>query len=211
METRTPGRRDRKKMQTRTALIGAALRLVDERGLACVTVEEISAAADVSTRTFFNYFATKDETITGDPLVQARDMRDRLAAIPPAVPVIEALLLALAPAVAQLQADQDLWFTRMRVIENNPALQPALLARGATAEREFIAAIAERAGVGAGSGYPQVAAAVLGAAFRVAMLRWVACAGARPLSDLVHEAFGTVAGGLADPTTEAKHTTEESR
>ena len=121
-------------METRTALVGAALRLVDERGLAAVTVEEISEAADVSTRTFFNYFATKDEAIIGDALIEPRDMRERLAAVPPEIPVIGAVLLALEPAIARIQADQEQWFVRLRVIEKNPALLPALLARGADAE-----------------------------------------------------------------------------
>jgi AcrR family transcriptional regulator len=202
LETRVPGRRDRKKQQTRAALITAALRLVDERGLERVTVEEISQAADVSTRTFFNYFATKDDALIGDPLIEAQEMREQLAAIPPEIPVIGALLLAISPAVAEIQAHQDLWFTRMRVIENNPTLLTALHARGTIAEREFIAAIAERAGTPADSGYPQVAAAVMGAAFRAALLRWAACDATRPLTELVHEAFGIVAAGLAQPTNE---------
>jgi AcrR family transcriptional regulator len=199
LETHAPGRRDRKKLQTRTALIGAALRLVDERGLAAVTVEEISAVADVSTRTFFNYFASKDDALIGDPLVEVLDFRGRLAAVAPEIPMIGALLLALAPAVAQIQAERDLWLVRMRVIENNPALLPALLARGAEAEKEFIAAIADRAGLGPDSAYPQVASAVVGGAFRAAMLRWATGHDARPLSELVHESFGIVATGLAEP------------
>jgi AcrR family transcriptional regulator len=202
LETQAPGRRDRKKLQTRAALIGAALRLVDERGLAAVTVEEISEAADVSTRTFFNYFATKDDVIIGDPLVEAGEVRERLLATAPEIPMIGALLLAFAPAMAQIEADQELWFVRLRVIENNPVLLPALLARAAQAEQEFIAAIAERAGLGPDSAYPQVASAVVGAAFRTAMLRWAAGRGAQPLSELVHEAFGMVASGLSDPTSE---------
>jgi AcrR family transcriptional regulator len=203
LETHAPGRRDRKKLQTHAALVEAALRLVDERGLAAVTVEEISAAADVSTRTFFNYFASKDEAIIGDPLVEAQGIRERLIAVAPEIPMIGALLLALAPAVAQIQADQDIWKVRVRVIENNPALLPALMARGAGAEIEFIAAIAERARLGPESAYPQVASAVVGGAFRAAMLRWATGRDPRPLSELVHEAFGMVAAGLIEPTSKA--------
>jgi AcrR family transcriptional regulator len=199
LETHAPGRRDRKKLQTRAALIEAALRLVDERGLAAVTVEEISAAADVSTRTFFNYFASKDEAIIGDPLVESRGIGERLATVAPEIPMIGALLLALGPSIAQIQADQDIWKVRVRVIDNNPALLPALMARATHSEREFIEAIADRAGLGPESAYPQVASAVVGGAFRAAMLRWAAGHDPRPLSDLVHEAFGIVATGLTDP------------
>jgi len=201
LEAPAPGRRDRKKQQTRAALIAAALRLVDERGLERVTVEEISEAADVSPRTFFNYFATKDEALLGDPLLDPAELRDRLLAMAPEIPLIGALLVALAPALEQIQAERELWVRRLRVIENNPALLSALLARGGPCgQPEFIAAIAERVGAGPDSAYPQVAAAVLDGAFRAAMLRWATDQGARTMSELVHEAFGVVAGGLAEPT-----------
>jgi AcrR family transcriptional regulator len=199
---RTPGRRDRKKQQTRQALVAAALRLVDERGLDRVTVEEISAAVDVSPRTFFNYFAGKDDPLIGDPLVEPDEMRARLAAVPAETPVVGALLLALAPAIAQIQADRELWLIRMRVIEQNPGLLPTLMARGATAEQQFVAAVAERTGTSPDAMLPQVVAAATGAAFRVAMMRWCAARGKRPLTECVHQAFGVLAAGLADPTNE---------
>jgi AcrR family transcriptional regulator len=201
-QTRTPGRRDRRKQQTRAALIAAALRLVDERGLERVTVEEISAAADVSPRTFFNYFATKDDAIIGDPLVEGPDLRRRLLAAPPELPVVGALLLALAPAVERIEAERDVWVLRLKVIKDNPALLPALLARGAAAEEDLVAAIAVRTGVGTAHPFPPLAAAVTGAAFRCSMMRWAAGDGGRPLSELVHEAFGMLAEGLTDPITE---------
>lgn len=210
---RIPGRRDRKKQQTRSALIAAALRLVDERGLDGVTVEEISAAVDVSPRTFFNYFATKDEAIIGDPLADGAVLRDGLLGMPAAVPLLSALLLALGPSVEQIQAERDLWLLRMRVIKHNPALLTTLFARGAAAEEAFVAAIAERTGHPVDSTFPHLVAALTGAAFRTAMMRWAIDGADRRLSDFVQEAFGLLATGLTEPppagTAHPTPTTEE--
>lgn len=63
IESPPVGLRERKKAERRLALIDAAHRLVEERGYDHVTVEDIASAAGVSTRTFFNYFDTKDDAI----------------------------------------------------------------------------------------------------------------------------------------------------
>jgi AcrR family transcriptional regulator len=193
------GRRDRKKQATRSALTTAALRLVDERGLDHVTVEDISEAADVSPRTFFNYFASKDEALTGDNFVDSTAMRDRFLATEPGVPVVEALRLAIRPDLEQMQDDQELWFLRMRVLSANPTLVPRLLARSAAAERDLTAAIAARTGLRPDDGYPMLVTAVLGAACRTATMRWSACHRTHRLADLMDEAFAMLATGLADP------------
>jgi len=198
----SPGRRDRKKQQTRAALIAAALRLVDERGLERVTVEDISEAADVSPRTFFNYFASKDEAITGDQFMDSHGTRERFLAVAREVPTIGALLIALAPGLEAMQQERELWLLRMRVMSANPSLIAGLVARSAEAERDLVTAIAERLGLDPGSAHPQVAAAAAGAAMRTAMVRWAASGGDRPLTELVHEAFGILAAGLADPVVE---------
>ncbi|MEY9952840.1 TetR/AcrR family transcriptional regulator [Leifsonia sp. EB34] len=53
------GLRERKKLQTRNAIHEAAFRLIDSQGLEATTVEQICHQADVSGRTFFNYFPSK--------------------------------------------------------------------------------------------------------------------------------------------------------
>src|SRR3954447_16151659 len=58
-----PGRRERKKRQTRDHIAGTALALFAERGFERVTVAEVARHADVAPATVFNHFATKEDLV----------------------------------------------------------------------------------------------------------------------------------------------------
>jgi AcrR family transcriptional regulator len=62
-DTAAPGLREQKRIATKRALQLALLQLALERGFDNVTVEEVAQSAQVSTRTFFNYFTTKEEAL----------------------------------------------------------------------------------------------------------------------------------------------------
>lgn len=59
-----PGRRERRRAETREKLFRAAMKLFAERGFFQTTTEDITEAADVGQGTFFNYFPTKQHVLT---------------------------------------------------------------------------------------------------------------------------------------------------
>jgi AcrR family transcriptional regulator len=197
----TAGLRERKKLATRLALHQAALELVAERGLDRVSVDDIAGRADVSPRTFFNYFATKDEAVLGlDPTAAERQAADFLAR-----PATESPLQAMR-AVARAQAEEmagetELWPLRLTVIDQHPALVGRLAASFGAAERALAAAVAERTGTRPDADvYPGLLAATAGAAMRTALHLWGHDGDfTASLPDLVDRAWDVLAAGLPAP------------
>ena len=112
------GRRDRKKKETRQALRDAAHRLFAEKGFSQTTVDDIAEAADVSRRTFFRYYASKDDLLRSDVSDLLPVMLGALRARPAGEPSFAAILAALRtligpegpPALAQSLADPNSGF-----------------------------------------------------------------------------------------------------
>jgi len=196
----TSGLRERKKLATRLALHEAALRLVAERGLEHVSVDDIAARADVSPRTFFNYFPSKDDAVVGlDPAMPERQAAALLAQ-PADRSAVQALRAIAHQQAVEMAEEPELWPLRLQVIDSHSALLARLAAGFGESERILAAAIAERTGTRVGADvYPTLLAAVGAAAMRTALHRWLATDFTASLPDLVDEAWDALEAGLPSP------------
>lgn len=125
MELTAPSRslRQRHAERTRRAIIGAALELFDERGFAAATVEDIAARADISPRTFFRYFPTKEAVLYHDTEEITGRIRDLLAARPLDEAPHRSLLTVCVDLGDELAADT----TRMQLLRRLSLDEPGLL------------------------------------------------------------------------------------
>lgn len=173
--------RERKKLRTRDALLRAALELFATRGYEETTVDDIAAAVDVSQRTFFRYFAGKEETAFFVPRLAESHVIEAVRARPPGEAPLEALRRALLEswdtineAVGEL-VPIELHMRVYRVIESTPALLAAHLRRSAELEEQLAGIIAEREGLDVDADpRPRIIVAVFGGVIRVTERLWSA-------------------------------------
>ena len=198
--------RERKKLATRRALRRAAFELVTEHGFAHVTVEDIAAAADVSPRTFFNYFPTKEAALFGADPDRITALRERVARLAPGEPALAALRLvmvddarAAAAELTELGGDPAGWLRRMKSAHTDPQLRAARAAQMAMTERAIAEGIAERLGTDPERDpYPSLLAATAAGLFRASISFWAGTGGTVPLERLIDQAFGALADGLPE-------------
>jgi len=198
--------RERKKLATRRSLRRVALDLVAERGLTHVTVEDIAEAADVSPRTFFNYFASKEAALYGADPDRVAALRERVAHEAPGEPVLDALRMimasdaqAVADELSELGGDPGGWLRRMKEARADPHMRAAHAAQMAMTERAIAEGLAERLGTDLERDpYPGLLAATAAGVVRSSMNFWAGSGGTVPLGQLIDLAFQALAEGLPE-------------
>jgi AcrR family transcriptional regulator len=155
------GLRERKKQKTRETIIKVALELFDERGYEQTTIAEIADAAEVSPRTIFAYFPSKEDILFCD-LPEARErLAQALRERPEGATALDALRDFIA---GSLSADGN-EVLRKRILASDETLRRSKRARFAPFEQLMIEAIAEDLHAGPDDIRPQIVASALTAAF----------------------------------------------
>ncbi|WP_156757193.1 TetR/AcrR family transcriptional regulator [Actinokineospora pegani] len=198
----TEGLRDRKKRQTRTTLVRAAVELATEHGYDNITTDDIATRAGVSTRTFFNYFATKEDAVLNpDPGADDR-IRAHITTSPPDQHPLETARTFLHNELTTIDHDHKLWLARLSVIREHPDMLNRAFLSGAATEHTLAEAFADRLGLPADHTYPRTTAATITSAFRVALTQWLRTPGdptTPALGDHINEVFTLLTHGLTPP------------
>jgi AcrR family transcriptional regulator len=116
-------RREHKKARTRDDLVQAAMRLFTEKGFQNTTVEDIAAAASVSPRTFFRYFASKEEVVFPHKDDELASLQAALTARPATESALQALRAAVVAYLARFQSERDFHLLRIQLIRATPSLE----------------------------------------------------------------------------------------
>lgn len=197
------GLAERKRLLVAGELTEAALQLLALRGFDAVTVDEIAVSAGVSKRTFFRYFASKEDVVVQFLSGMGEDIRAALAARPAAEAPSAALRHAVAvPLAACTDRHADHAARALRVVQlilRTPALLARFLERQAAWREALAAELAGRQGPGpAGDPYPRLAAGTALVAFHTALEQWSDSDAALDPMELLDRAFTVVAPAL-DP------------
>jgi AcrR family transcriptional regulator len=164
-----PGLRERKKLQTREKIERVALQLFAERGYDETTLADIADAADVSRRTIFAYFESKEDILFCDePLLYER-LEQTLTERPPGATTVD----ALREFVSTVSESDEQTRLRKRIIGANKGLRLSERARSAPLERLVAESIARDLDAGPDDVRPLLIAASVTAAFNAVRDRLV--------------------------------------
>lgn len=174
----------------------AAFELAVERGPDHVTVADIADAANVSVRTFFNYYPSKESAIVGIDSVLVETARQKLLARPADETPFEALRRVFAPEETEVSDLADSQATRVRLVLSHPGLKDAQLAGLDELGSVLTEAVAQRVGLDPNDLYAAMVVSSMIAAFHLVLSRWEADDRTSSLREELEEAFDILAAGF---------------
>ena len=191
------GLRERKKERTRAELTDAAFRLFAERGFDETTIEDIVEQVEVSPRTFFRYFDSKEDVVIGFFDDMGLELRGFLAARPADEPPFEALRAALGSLIDLYEERAERVMAAKRLARETPAIRARLLDKHARWENWVTEVLCDRLGEpGQDDSHARLIAAVGLAAYSTAVNSWCTVGGTQDLHALADQALREVGRGF---------------
>ncbi|MFG2502114.1 TetR family transcriptional regulator [Streptomyces sp. NPDC048441] len=188
---------ERKRQLVATELTQAALQLLALKGFDAVTIDEIVTTAGVSRRTFFRYFASKEDVVVQFLADMGAGIRAELADRPAEEPPSVALRHAVWVPIAACGDHSERVLPVVRLILRTPALRARFLERQAQWRDELTGEVAVRLGLDADADlYPRLAAGMALTAFDAVLQRWSDSAGAEDPAELTDRTFAVIAPAL---------------
>ncbi len=167
----------RRRVTSRAELEQVAFDLFDRQGFEQTTVDDIASAAGIGRRTFFRYFASKNEVPWGDFDAELAGMRRRLTAAPASAPLMDAIRQAIVDFNQMPAGQWPAHRRRMTFILGVPALQAHSTLRFAAWRQVIADFVAQRTGQSPDALLPRtIAHAMLGVAV-AAYEQWLASPG----------------------------------
>jgi len=140
--------RDARRRATRSRIAHTALQLTAEHGFDGFTVDELAAAADISRRTFFNYFPTKEDALFGGPDEPSKELEERFVSGGPTGNLMDDLVTLFLDSAATHSIDAEQIRLLRAVLETEHKLVPMFRSRFAARTGELTELIQRRKDAG---------------------------------------------------------------
>jgi AcrR family transcriptional regulator len=184
------GLRERKRQQTRERLTRAAMALFLDRGFEATTLDDIAAAAEISRRSFFHYFASKEDVVFAWQEHSTAALVVAVASRPAGESMLVAAENAIAAMVRQLEPGEAIAMAQLK--RDNPALQARDQVKYEKLERALAEALGKRAGHKTEKLEARLVAMIATGAMRIGGELWVAEGARENPEALVKRTFAAI-------------------
>lgn len=204
--------RDRRRTKLAAEIERVALSLFVKRGIDTVTIDEIADAAAISRRTFFRYFASKEDLLLGDRQRYDDSLARAVAMEQPNRSAVRMLRDILIEMSLEVEAEEDTARLRLELFRKYPRQMSGAFEQQRAWNSTFKAMVAERMGLDDSRDMrPALMVGVMMSAANVALHNWFVKGAKQPLHELVEVALDQTITGLAELDTTTSRSVETRR
>lgn len=190
------GLRARKKLERRRRIEDAAITLIHANGFDATTVEQIADHADIAPRTFFYYFATKEDVVLADYADRLGRITDVLERRTSSESPWTALRAAFVTVADDYETHRDDLIARFTIMAQTPSVYARSLQLQAGWEDSLTEILIERAPNSTDSIQPRLLASAALACMRSSLRHWILTDQREPLPELIQASFDRLGAGL---------------